>query len=66
MQSPYVSSDGCFLNRFSRPYVDRSRDLIGMIHDSDLVVRSFAAIGWEWGGRWSSGKDYMHFSLLGL
>jgi hypothetical protein len=36
-----------------------------MIHESDLVVRSFAAIGWEWGGRWSSGKDYMHFSLLG-
>jgi hypothetical protein len=36
-----------------------------MIHDGDLVVRSFAAIGWEWGGRWSSGKDYMHFSLTG-
>lgn len=66
VQNPYVSSDGWVRNRFARPYVDRSRDLIGMIHDSDLVVRSFAAIGWEWGGRWSSGKDYMHFSLLGL
>ena len=65
VQNPYVSSDGWVRNRFARPYVDRSRDLIGMIHDGDLVVRSFAAIGWEWGGRWSSGKDYMHFSLLG-
>ena len=65
VQNPYVSSDGWVRNRFARPYVDRSRDLIGMIHDGDLVVRAFAAIGWEWGGRWSSGKDYMHFSLLG-
>jgi hypothetical protein len=35
-----------------------------MIHRGDVVVRSFAAIGWEWGGDWSGGKDYMHFSLL--
>jgi hypothetical protein len=65
LQNPYVSEDGWVRNRFARPYVDRSRDLLGMIHDGDVVVRSFAAIGWEWGGRWSSGKDYMHFSLLG-
>jgi hypothetical protein len=65
VQNPYVSSDGWVRNRFARPYVDRSRDLIGMIHEGDLVVRSFAAIGWEWGGRWSSGKDYMHFSFTG-
>jgi len=65
VQNPYVSSDGWVRNRFARPYVDRSRDLLGMIHDGDVVVRSFAAIGWAWGGRWSSGKDYMHFSLLG-
>jgi hypothetical protein len=30
-----------------------------------VVVRSFAAIGWEWGGDWSSMKDYMHFSATG-
>jgi hypothetical protein len=65
VQNPYVSSDGWVRNKFARPYVDRSGDLVGMIHDGDLVVRSFAAIGWEWGGHWSTGKDYMHFSLLG-
>jgi hypothetical protein len=29
------------------------------------VVRSFAALGWGWGGNWRTIKDYMHFSLTG-
>jgi hypothetical protein len=36
-----------------------------MIHPGDVVVRSFARIGWEWGGNFTSIKDYMHFSLTG-
>jgi hypothetical protein len=36
-----------------------------MIHHGDVVVRAFAAIGWEWGGHWSSLKDYQHFSSTG-
>jgi hypothetical protein len=28
-------------------------------------VKAFAQIGGEWGGLWSSAKDYMHFSLSG-
>jgi len=63
LQNPYVREDGYVRNRFAKPYVDRSQDLPGMIHDSDVVVRAFAAIGWEWGGNWSGDKDYMHFSL---
>ena len=49
--------------RFSA--IDRSRDarpVPGVITDHGLVVRAFARIGWEWGGTWSSGKDYQHFS----
>jgi hypothetical protein len=65
LQNPYVRADGLVRNRFARPYVDRSRDLVGMIHEGDVVVRAFAAIDWEWGGRWSSGQDFMHFSLNG-
>ena len=65
MQNPYVRSDGWVRNRFARPYVDRSKDLEGMIHDGDVVVRTFAEIGWSWGGYWSGEKDYMHFSLTG-
>jgi D-alanyl-D-alanine carboxypeptidase len=29
------------------------------------VVRAFASVGWEWGGYWSGGKDYQHFSSNG-
>lgn len=65
LQNPYVREDGWVRNRFARPYVDRSGGGLGMIRDGDVVVRSFAAIGWAWGGRWSGGKDYMHFSLVG-
>jgi hypothetical protein len=65
VQNPFVTSDGFVRNTLAQPYVDRSKDLPGMIHPGDVVVRSFAAIGWEWGGDWSGGKDYMHFSLLG-
>ncbi len=63
LQNPYVRGDGFVRNRFARPYVDRAQDLPGMIHDGDVVVRAFARIGWSWGGHWTSGKDYMHFSL---
>ena len=65
LQNPYVTTDGFVRNRAAEPYTARSRHLEGMIHEGDVVVRSFAAIGWEWGGNWSGDKDYMHFSLLG-
>ena len=49
-----------------RPPVRRPiTNLLGMIEEGDVVVRSFAAVGWAWGGNWSGGKDYMHFSLAG-
>lgn len=62
VQNPYVTSDGFVRNRVARRYIDRSKRLVGMIHDGDVVVRSFAAIGWTWGGHWSGEKDYMHFN----
>lgn len=63
--NPYVRSDGSVLRRAVRPYLDRSRRVPGMIHAGDVVVRSFARIGWAWGGNWGTLKDYMHFSLTG-
>jgi hypothetical protein len=65
LQNPFVRSDGWVRNRYAEPYVDRSRNLPGMIHEGDVVVRSFAAIGWTWGGHWSGDRDYMHFSPSG-
>ncbi|MCY1145066.1 M15 family metallopeptidase [Actinoplanes sp. Pm04-4] len=43
-------------------YLNRSRYLIGMIH-RDGAARAFLWNGFHWGGRWTSLKDYMHFSL---
>jgi hypothetical protein len=65
LQNPYVAADGYVRNRYARPYRDRTQRLPGMIHEGDIVVRAFAAIGWAWGGDWSGGKDYMHFSANG-
>jgi hypothetical protein len=65
LRNPYVGSDGAVLRRAVKPFVDRTQDRPGMIHPGDVVVRSFARIGWSWGGDWISLKDYMHFSLTG-
>jgi D-alanyl-D-alanine carboxypeptidase len=65
LQNPYVRSDGSTLRRIAQEFKDRSQQRMGMIHEGDIVVRSFAAIGWEWGGHWHTLKDYMHFSLTG-
>lgn len=46
-------------------YVDRSLGEVGMIVDGDVVVEAFAAIGWKWGGHWTTLKDYHHFSASG-
>jgi poly-gamma-glutamate synthesis protein (capsule biosynthesis protein) len=37
----------------------------GTIRSDDVVVRAFAAIGWEWGGSWAQ-PDFQHFSAGGL
>jgi hypothetical protein len=65
LQNPFVREDGFTRNRYARPYVERSKQLPGMIHDGDVVVRAFEHIGWVWGGNWSGDKDYMHFSSNG-
>jgi hypothetical protein len=65
LQNPYVRSDGSVLRAATKPYRDRSQHRPGMIHPGDVVVRSFARIGWGWGGDWHTLKDYMHFSLTG-
>jgi hypothetical protein len=64
LENPYVSQNGTRHPR-SRPYLDRARRATGMIHAGDVVVRSFAAIGWSWGGYWHTAKDYQHFSATG-
>lgn len=35
----------------------------GVISARGSVRAAFERIGWEWGGTWSSGKDYQHFAV---
>jgi D-alanyl-D-alanine carboxypeptidase len=46
-------------------YVDRSRVRRGMAVSGGLLVRAFAAVGWQWGGVWRGSPDYQHFSTTG-
>jgi hypothetical protein len=64
VQNPYVRGR-TVLPAAGRGYVDRSRPRPGMVRAGDVVVRAFAAAGWEWGGDFTSLKDYQHFSASG-
>jgi hypothetical protein len=64
IENPYVEG-GRTSHRASIPYVDRSPRRPGMAYEGGVLVRAFDAIGWGWGGRWSSVKDYQHFSASG-
>jgi hypothetical protein len=63
VENPFVHS-GTVEPPAGRRYLDRSNRRRGMIVEGDVVVRAFAAIGWTWGGRWST-PDYQHFSSTG-
>ena len=62
LQNPYVYPDGHALDPDAQRYTDRTRRDAGMIFADGVVVRAFAAEGWGWGGRFSTAKDYQHFS----
>jgi hypothetical protein len=64
IENPYVSG-GSTSHRASRPYVARTPRRPGMAYEGGALVRAFDRIGWGWGGRWSSVKDYQHFSASG-
>jgi hypothetical protein len=64
VENPYVWSGGVSPWN-GAPYVDRSDRRRGMIFHGDAVWWAFRARGWEWGGDWTSVKDYQHFSQNG-
>ncbi|GAA0902055.1 M15 family metallopeptidase [Pseudonocardia zijingensis] len=63
-QNPYSKGD-LVLPELASAYLDRDRDLPGMIRDGCPVVAAFERIGWTWGGRWTSPVDRHHFSQTG-
>ena len=64
IENPYVDG-GTTTHPASRPYLDRSQHRPGTAYDGGALVDAFAAVGWGWGGRWSSPTDYQHFSSTG-
>jgi hypothetical protein len=64
IQNPEVR-DGRVSPPAGSRYLERSRRVRGLIRADDAVVRAFAAVGWGWGGYWTSLKDYQHFSATG-
>jgi len=68
LYNPYYKDrkDG---TRFIQPataaeYCDRTKSFPYKIDEQDLCLRLFTEAGFEWGGTWTSCKDYQHFELI--
>jgi hypothetical protein len=62
--NPYRKGD-VVIPELASYYLDRTLGEPGMIGPGSPVVEAFAAIGWKWGGNWTSMDDWMHFSKNG-
>lgn len=60
-ENPYVKGQ-TVLPAEGADYLDRSSVRPGMAVAGSALVQAFDALGWGWGGRWSSPIDYQHFS----
>ena len=47
-----------------KPYTDRSWDFPYKIDHGDLCFKLFTEAGFEWGGDWTTRKDYQHFEIV--
>ncbi len=67
VQNPYVRADRSTLDPFAQRFADRIAVVgePGVVGARGVVVRAFAAQGWGWGGRFTTVKDYQHFSSNG-
>ena len=62
--NPYTQG-ALVLPELASAYLDRANRRPGMVLAGDATVRAFAAIGWSWGGAWTTPKDRMHFTATG-
>lgn len=77
--SAHAYGDAIDVNPFENPYIeggqvqpagatayaDRADVRPGMAEPGGQLVEAFAAVGWQWGGRWTDSPDYQHFSATG-
>lgn len=64
VENPYVVG-GRVMPPAGARYRDRYPYRPGMAVPGGVLVRAFASVGWQWGGRWSGTPDYQHFSTTG-
>ena len=64
LENPYLL-EGKVHPRAGAAYLDRARVRPGMATADGILVRAFASVGWQWGGRWTGSPDYQHFSATG-
>jgi hypothetical protein len=55
-QNPHIKN-GIYSPKGSKYSVKTS----GTIYDNHFIVNEFKKLGWDWGGDWTSPKDYQHF-----
>jgi hypothetical protein len=64
VENPYVEA-GQVQPPAGATWLDRQDVRPGMAVPGGALVEAFAAVGWQWGGRWASSPDYQHFSSTG-
>lgn len=47
----------------AEPYLDRTAEFPYKIDENDLCYKLFTEKGFEWGGSWTTRKDYQHFEM---
>ncbi|GAA3121886.1 M15 family metallopeptidase [Nonomuraea salmonea] len=53
LENPYVTASGGTAHRNAKKFTKRPMKGKGVINPGDRVVKTFAQVGWEWGGYWS-------------
>jgi len=64
VENPYLEG-GQWLPAAGAAFADRTDVRPGMAVPGGALTAAFAAVGWYWGGRWTSSPDYQHFSSTG-
>jgi D-alanyl-D-alanine carboxypeptidase-like protein len=64
VENPYLEG-GRVLPPAGAAFTDRTRYRRGMAVAHGILVRAFASVGWQWGGRWTASPDWQHFSKTG-
>lgn len=62
VENPYIKGS-TVLPRAGSEFTDRTDVRPGMIVAGDAVVRTFTGLGFDWGGSWTSPKDYQHLEI---